>query len=289
MRRAIILIVLSTIGFAFSHVLIRYISTDVSPIQVAFFHNFFGLIILTPWLLKNGLGPLKTAHLSKHFFRALLNVSAMLAYFSALAMVPLAKVTALFFTSPIFAVILSMIILGERAGLRRWSAVVCGFVGVLVILRPGIEAIDLGSTLVLGASLLWAGAVILIKILGRTESSMTSTGYMSFFMMILSVPPALYVWQPIPAGIWPFLIIISILGTTSMLAITQALKEADASALMPYEFLKLIWVSIFGYVLFAQQLDIFIWIGGTIVFVSTFYLAYRENALARQELKNTKQ
>ena len=270
-------------GFALSHVLIRHISSEISPIQTAFFHNLFGLLLLSPWILKSGLGQMRTSHFPTHLLRAILNVSAMLCFFLALSLIPLAKVTALFFTSPIFAVILSIIILGERARLRRWSAVICGFIGVLIILQPGMQTIDLGSILVLASALLWASAVIVIKILGRTDTAMTSTGYMSFLMMILAIPPALFVWKTPPLHIWPYLVLIACLGTLSMLAITQALREADASALMPYDFLKLVWISILAYVLFDQGLDIFIWIGGAIVFASTFYLAYRESVLAKQE------
>lgn len=287
-RRAILLVVLSTIGFAASHILIRYVSANVPALEISFFHNFFGLALLLPWLLMRGISQMRTQHFGLHFLRSVLNASAMMCFFSALPMIPIAKVTALFFTSPIFAALLSTLILGEAMHARRWSAMIFGFIGTLVILRPGLEAIDLGSVLVLAASLLWAGAVVVIRVLGRTEDSFTTTAYMSLGMAVLAAVPAGIVWQTPSTESWLLMVVIASLGTGSMLAMTQALRLAEASALVPFDFLKLLWVSILAYIFFDQGIDVFTWGGGAIVFGSTIYLAYRENQVSQAQAKAAK-
>jgi drug/metabolite transporter (DMT)-like permease len=209
----------------------------------------------------------------------------MFAFFSALSMTPLARVTALGFTAPIFATLLGVVVLGEVIRLRRWTATICGFLGTLVILRPGLSEIDLGSLLVLFSALLWGCTLIVIKVLARTESSLTITSYMNILLTLLSLVPALLVWR-MPEGMqWLWLLAIGVTGTLAQLAITQSLKEADTGAVMPFDFLKLIWVAIMGYLFFAEVPGPFVWLGGAIIFASATYIAIRESRLARARRK----
>ena len=281
--RGILMVALSTVGFSAMHALVRYVSDELDPIQISFFRNAFGFVVFAPWLMKYGLGVMHTDRLGMHGLRAVLNVLAMFAYFTALSITPLAQVTALGFTAPIFAALLSMVLLGERFRMRRWAALIIGFGGTLVILRPGFQTIDLGSVLVLISAVLWGITMIVIKVLARTESSMTITGYMNLLLTVLSLGPALYVWQTPEPGTWIWLLLIGILGTLAQVALAQALKEADAGVVMPFDFLKLLWISILGFVFFAEVPDIFIWLGGAIVFASTTYLAYRESQLRKSD------
>ena len=182
---------------------------------------------------------------------------------------------------PIFAAVLGVFLLRERVHLRRWSAIGVGFAGTLVVLRPGFQAVDLGSSLVLVSALLWAATMIVIKVLGRTESSMTITCYMNLLLTGLSLLPALFVWQaPSPAA-WFWLLLIGLLGTAAQIALAQSLKEAETSVVMPFDFLKLIWTAALGYWLFSEAPDIFVWIGGAIIFVSSVYIAYRESRVSK--------
>ncbi len=272
---------LSTVAFSVMHVIIRYISDDIHPFQIAFFRNFFGLIVFMPWIVQNGLGIFRTERLSLHMLRSGLNVVAMFMFFTALSLSPIARVTALGFTAPIFAALVGVVLLRERFYLRRWTALLLGFIGTLVILRPGILAIDLGSMLVLGSALLWGITLIVIKLLSRTESSITITAYMNLLLAILAFVPALYVWTMPSWEGWIWLMVIAISGTVAQVGLAQSLKEADASTVMPLDFLKLIWVAILGYLLFAETVDFFTWIGAAIVLGSSVYLAYRETQILR--------
>ncbi len=273
--------VLSTMCFAAMHGGVRYLSLELHqhPFEIAFFRNFFGLIALTPWFMRQGLRPLRTQRFGLHVARALVNVVAMLLFFMGLYLTPIAKVQALGFTAPLFASLLAVLFLGERVLLWRWSALAVGFIGALIIVRPGFEHVDLGSVLVLTSAAIWSVAIIMIKQLSRTDSSVTITAYMVLLMSPLSLVPALFVWQ------WPngeqllWLAFVGVTGTLAQLGMAQALRVADATAVLPLDFLKLVWGAAIGYLAFREIPDAGIWIGGLTVFAAATYIAYRENQM----------
>ena len=177
-----LLVALAALGFSCMHVVVRLASENLHPFEIAFFRNFFGLFALTPFFLKHGFGMLHTHRAGMHALRGVLQVSAMLMFFNALSMVPLAQISALSFTAPLFATVGAVLVLGEKLKARRLIALITGFVGTLIILRPGVLAIDLGSVLVITSSLLWALAPLVIKRLTRTESSLTLTAWMGLVL-----------------------------------------------------------------------------------------------------------
>jgi drug/metabolite transporter (DMT)-like permease len=279
--RGIVLMLLSTLGFSVMHALIRLVSAELHPVQIAFFRNLFGLVVFLPWYLRLGFAPLRTRRLKLHVLRAVLNVTAMFAFFTALSLTPIAQVTALGFTAPIFAALLAMLLLGEVVRLRRWAAIACGFLGALVILRPGLAPLDAGSLLTLGSALLWGLTLIVIRVLGRSESSLTITSYMNILLTLLSFVPALLVWRTPGAQTLAWLLAIGVLGTLAQLAVAQSLKEAETGVVMPFDFCKLIWVALLGYLLFGEVPGRFVWLGGILIFAGATVIAYRESQLAR--------
>ena len=211
-------------------------------------------------------------------------MAAMLMFFTALAISPIAKVTALGFTAPIFMAILAVLVLGERFRIYRWSAIFLGFVGMLIILRPGLVAIDTGALLVIGSAALWAVAMIIIKIQSRTESSLTIVAYMGIFLGVFSIVPAVWVWQPFGLQTLGFMVLIGLFGSIAQMAISESLKETDSTALMPFDFLKLIWTAIIGVWFFAEVPDIYTWVGATVIFLSGLFIAFRERSAQRQRV-----
>jgi len=258
------------------HATIRSIAADLHPFQIAFFRNFFGLLIFVPILIRTGPGFLRTSQFPLHVTRAVLNVLAMLTFFTALSLIPLAKVTAIAFSAPLFAALLAVIVLGERFRVRRWLALVIGFVGTLLILRPGLLAVDLGSILVLASAGLWGVTMIVIKILARRESSLAITGYMSILLSVLSLGPALYVWQTPEPTTWLWLLFIGLAGTLAQVALAESLKLGETTVVMPFDFLKLVWAIALGFILFAEFPDVLTIVGAATIFFSSFYIAYRE-------------
>jgi drug/metabolite transporter (DMT)-like permease len=271
--------VLSTFLFATMHVFIRRISSDMPPVQIAFFRNFFGLLVFIPIIYRNGFGFLQTKRLPLHCVRAVVNAGAMFAFFTALSLAPIARITAISFAAPLFAAVLSVLVLGEKFRMRRWAAVIIGFLGTLVILRPGIIPLDLGSMLVVFAAAMWGITMIIIKVLSRTESSLTITGYVTLLLTIVSIGPALYVWQSPSMETLAWLLLIAVLGTIGQISMAEALKSAETTVVMPFDFLKLVWVAMLGYLMFAEIPDLYTWLGAGIVFASSFYLAYRESRM----------
>lgn len=270
---------LATFFAAAMHASVRKVTDDgLHPFEVAFFRNLFGLLALAPWFVRSGLAPLRTRRFGLYSLRAAINLCAMLAFFYALAIAPLTQVTALAFTAPVFATLLAIPILGEVVGFRRWAAIAVAFAGTILIIRPGFESLGTGSALALVAALGWAAVVLIMRTLGRTESAVTITAYMSLLMTPLALVPALFVW------IWPtpeqfgWLVFIGIVGNLGQLCLSQALKEADTHVVMPMDFLRLIWIAAIAYVAFDEVPDLPTWVGGAVIFASGAYITYRERA-----------
>ena len=281
--RACLLMVLATLLFAAMHAAIRYVTQRMSGIEVAFFRNLFGLIVIAPVLARYGPRLFYTEKLKLHVFRACLNAFSMLAFFVGLSMTPIARATAISFTAPLFAALFSALFLGEVFRWRRWTAIFLGFFGALVILRPGLQAFDIGALLVLVSSLLWAMALIDIKVLGRTESTLTITVYVTVLLIPMTLAPAVLVWETPGLDMWGWLIFIGVIGTLGQLVVTEAVKLADMTVLMPFDFLKLVWAAFLGMIFFAEVPDALTWVGAAIVFASSFYIVWREAKLRRQK------
>lgn len=271
----------SGMTFAAISGMVRHVSAEIHPFEIAFFRFFFGFIVLLPVLMRTGLAPLKTSRLGMHLFRVVLGAFATLAIFYALSVTPLAQVAALGFTMPIFATVLAMIIFREIVGIRRWSAIAVGFLGTFVILRPGAGAIEIGALLVLVSSVLYGISVIVIKSLTRTDTPLTITAFQICLMSPVLLVPALFVWE------WPtwsqlaWLAAIGVVAAFSVMSFAMAMKEADTVTVMSLNFLQLLWASLIGFAFFAEIPDLFTWIGGAMIVASTTYIAYRERVAGR--------
>ena len=280
--RGIVLMCLSTVAFSIMHALVRFVSEVLLPFQIAFFRNIFGLLFLLPLLMRSRFAVLRTQRIGLHALRGVINIGAMLMFFTALSISPLAKVTALSFTAPIFMAVLAVLVLGERFRLYRWMAILLGFIGMLIILRPGLVAIDTGALLVTGAAALWAVAMIMIKIMSRTESSLTIVAYMGIFLGVFSILPAIWVWEPFGLQTLGWLALVGLFGTLAQMSLSQSLKETDPTALMPFDFLKLIWTATIGAWFFAEIPDVYTLVGAAVIFSSGLFIALRERQTKHQ-------
>jgi len=279
--RGILLMCLSTVAFSCMHTMIKHAAEELHPMQIAFFRNFFGFIVFLPVLASSGLGFLKTRRLGLHAFRGIINAGAMMMFFYALSITEVAHATALGFSAPIWAGVLSVAFLGERFRLRRWVAILAGFLGILVILRPGIIPMDTGPVLVIVSAFCWAVVLTIIKVMSRTESSLTIVAYMNIFLAVYTLGPALWYWTWPSAEGWFWMAAIGVTGTIAQMCISQSLKETEPTVVMPFEFLRLIWVALLGAWIFGEIPDTYTWIGGGIVFFAGFYLAWRERQARR--------
>ena len=282
--KGMLLMVLSTLAFTGMQAAIRVVAKDsINPlpaVEVAFFRNLFGLFALLPLFIRVGRGALRTSRLGMHMMRASIQTVGMLCFFTALTLIPIAEITALSFSAPLFATVLAIVILRERVRARRVSALVIGFLGVIVVVRPGLEVLSLGAVLVLVSSFGWAIAMTVIKSLSRTESALTLTLYAGLLMTPLTLIPAVWVWETPTATQLLWLIGLGTVGTVGHLAFAQALKIAEMSAVLPLDFLRLIWACAIGVWWFGEIPTSWTLSGGTMIFAAASYIAYREAQLS---------
>ena len=279
--RGMLAMVLSGLAIMASFGMARHVLHELHPFEVVFFRTFFGLLFLIPWLLRQGLRPFVTSRLPLHTLRSLLHVIGVLAFFVALKLIPLAEATALFFLAPIFSTALAAIFLRELVRLPRWSAIAFGFCGMLVIVRPGVAVVELGTLLALGAACQAAFGMLIMKRLARTEQAITITVYATCLMTPMLAVPAAFFW------IWPdwssfgWLAAIGFSAAAGQYLTAAAFRVAEISVVTPLMFLQLIWAALIGFVFFGEVPSLFLWLGGSMIFASVAFLAYREGSAGK--------
>ena len=211
-----------------------------------------------------------------HAARATLGVFAMGAWFTGLGMMPLAEATALSFTTPLFASVAAVLILGEVMRRRRWSATVIGFVGAMIILRPGLVTLDVAVALILGAAVVMAVNQTLMKLLSRGDHPNAIVFWLVFLLTPLSLIPALALWQT-PSGeqlLW--LLALGSVATLGHQAMARSFAVADVTAVLPIDFIRLPFATAIGFFAFAELPDLWTWVGAAVIVASAVYIAHRE-------------
>ena len=273
---------LSTLCFASMHACVRYLSADLHPFEIAFFRNLFGVVVLMPLILRSGGAVFHTTQFHWHSLRAAFNVVAMLVFFYGLSITPLATVQALSFSAPLFATLLAVVLLRERVRLRRCVAIVVGFIGVLIVLRPGVQPLQLGALLVLCSASIWALTMIIIKRLSDVDSPLTITVYVTIYLTVLSFPFALYYWVW-PQGVqWLWLLFAGLTGTLGQWCVAKAFASTETTIVLPIDFAKILWGAALGWWFFAEQVSLYTWVGAVVIFSGATYVAYREHQLEKQ-------
>lgn len=280
--RAALLMLASTLSFGLMAINIRLASQSLETAEVAFFRNAFGLLALLPLVLRPGRPPPRTAHLPRYLVRTLTGLASMLCGFWAIGHLPLSQAISLSYSTPLFVTIAAVFWLGEKVHVRRWLAVLAGFIGVLAILRPGSQAFSPGLLVAVAAALISAIVAIQIKQLSRLDAPDTVVFYTYLFWVPMSLVPALLQWRW-PQGVtWVWLVATGICGTGGQLLWTRALRLGEVSALQPISFMQLPLVIVLGWWLFGERLDGWTALGAGIILGSTGYIAHREATLARR-------
>ena len=276
------LMLVAGIAFAGMHAAIRHVGETIHPFEITFFRNLFGFLVLMPLLLRYGWAPLRAKRPGILSLRAVVNLAAMLAYFTALTLAPLADVAALGFSAPIFATLIATLVMGATVGWRRALAMGVGFLGAFAIVNPSFGTVGLGHGLVLISAVLWAWALLIIKHVSRWDSSLTITLYMGIMMTPISLPFAIWVWTWPSVIDWGWLAAIGAMGGIAQWTLTEALKVGEIAVVMPLDFFRLIWAALFGYFFFNQTPGEATWIGGILIFSAATYIAIRESRLIRR-------
>lgn len=268
--------VLASALFTGMPIAVRTLSDHMGPAEIIFFRSVLGLAFMAPYFLWTRKRPLRTNVLKLHVQRSAINFVGMVLWFYALALIPLGQAVALHFTMPLFIVLLAALFLGERVGVGRWATTAVGFVGVLIVLRPGVVEVGLPALAVLCSAVFYGGAVTTIKVLTRTESAAVITFYSHLILLVIAAIPTVLWWGAPRVEDTPYLLLLAVCGTLAPFAVTRALRVVDASVVAPLDFLRLPFTAIAGYFLFAEIPDNWTILGAVVIIGATSYLARRE-------------
>ena len=279
---AIFLIIISIIFGTLMGTFIKLAQEELNVFTTGFLRFFFGFLIITPYILKTKFEVFSTKNLKIHILRSALNLPAMLLGFAALAMLPLEKMTAIHFIVPIIVTILAVIFLKEKIYLYRSIALVMGFLGMLIILRPGIIDISIGIYMALISSLIWSVVIILTKKVSKDDSAITILSHQYVYMSLFSFPLVIYFWEQPSLNTIIFILCAAMSGTVLHIALNHAYKLVDVTMTQPYSFLGLIVSSIIGYFVFSDKPDFYTWLGASVIFCGVLLISYRELQLNKE-------
>tara|TARA_B100001996_G_scaffold340779_1_gene294482 strand:+ start:314 stop:1141 length:828 start_codon:yes stop_codon:yes gene_type:complete len=261
---------------------IKLAQEELNVFTTGFLRFFFGFLIITPYILKTKFAVFSTKNLKIHILRSALNLPAMLLGFAALAMLPLEKMTAIHFIVPIIVTILAVIFLKEKIYLYRSIALVIGFLGMLIILRPGIIDISIGIYMALISSLIWSVVIILTKKVSKDDSAITILSHQYVYMSLFSFPLVIYFWDQPSLKTIIFILCAAMSGTILHIALNHAYKLVDVTMTQPYSFLGLVVSSIIGYFVFSDKPDFYTWLGASVIFCGVLLISYRELQLNKE-------
>jgi drug/metabolite transporter (DMT)-like permease len=276
-RKGILYMVAACGVFTAVNAVVKGLAETYPVTEITFFRSVFALVPCAILIATHGgLPVLRTRILPQHVGRAVLQYASMFLSFSALALMPLADVVAIQFASPLFMTALSVPLLGEKVGLHRWSAVVVGFIGVLIMVGPGGDVFKLGALLVLGNALISAVISLALRRMSATESSTTLVAYQVFVTAVLGCIVAPFGWiDPKPADL-VMLIAIGLSSGVGQFWWTQALRFAPAAIAAPFSYSSMIWAMALGYAVWGDLPTASLLIGAAIVVSSGLYILYRE-------------
>ena len=285
--KGIILALVASFCAVLMSVFLKFAQEDTNVFSVGFMRFFFGFLLILPFIIKSKFKIYNTDNFKFHITRSIINVPMMILGFAALMYIPLDQIKAIGFLSPILVVILSIIFLKERIYLIRTFSLILGFIGVIIILRPGIIEISIGAYMVLTSTLLWSTVIIITKYMSKSDSPMTIITYQYTFVSIFTLPLAIFYWSNLSLSSVFYSIMAAIVGTVLHLCINTSYKMASLTILQPVWFSQLLWATIFSLILFNESIDYFTYIGGSLVFISVLIITYRENYLKKDIAKTS--
>ncbi|ODA95411.1 multidrug DMT transporter permease [Mesorhizobium sp. SEMIA 3007] len=236
----------------------RATTAELNVFQVLELRSVIGFFILLPLVLASGgFAAMRTQRPLAHIARNVVHYTGQAAWLYALTLIPLAVLISIEFTTPIWTAILAVTFLGERLSRPKLAAVVLGLIGVVVIVRPGVNAVDPGHLVVLGAAVCFGISLVLVKSLTRTDSVVRIIFWMLIIQSALGLIPAVYVWRTPSLELWPWILLIAFTGMSSHFCMARALTYADATVISPMDFLRVPFSALVGWLLYKEQIDAF--------------------------------
>jgi drug/metabolite transporter (DMT)-like permease len=277
--------VTAALFWTFNTILIRPVAETMPPLQLMFLRTLFSALILLPYLWRTRWVALRTTRLRLHLGRSCLVYGSMLMWIYSIVHLPIGEAVTLGFTSPLVVTLLAALVLGEHVGIRRWSAVIIGFIGALIIIRPGFASLDPAVAYPLLNATLWAVAVILARRLTTTEAPITIVAYMFIILTPITLVPALFVWQEPTTEALLLTVVLAATLVLAQIATMRALSVAEASIVIPVEYVQLPVATYLAYLVFDEVPDPWMPLGAAIIIIAVIYNSHREVVRARQGAK----
>jgi drug/metabolite transporter (DMT)-like permease len=273
--------VAAAVAFSGLLIAVRALSSRFPAVELVFVRALVGILFVVPIVTRSGLGALKTRRFPLHALRAIFAGVAMVLLYYALARITVADVTALTFLIPLFTTVAAATLLKEPVDAPRWVATGLGFTGAMMIVRPGFATVDLALICALLSSVAYAGAWTSIKFLTRTEPASVTVFYLNALTVPLLVVPVLVVGVVPQVADLPILVVMAFCGWAAHFCQARAFAAADASAVMPFDFLRLPIAALMAWLAFAETTDLWTWVGAVVIFAAAWYGARRETRAKR--------
>jgi len=283
-NKAIAYTLISIFFFSFMGIFIRKSSENIHIMEVIFFRNLLACLIIIPVMCSSGLASFKMNRPGLFVWRAIFVSIGMFSGFSAITLIPLAQATAISFTTPIFVTILAVFLLGEVIKFRRVAAIFVGFIGMLIIVQPGVGSISLGIILAFIGAFFHSINLLIVKKLTANESANAIVVWMVIMLVPISFVPAIFVWEWPSALTWLYLWCLAFCGTVGHSFFTRAYSLADITSLQPFQFIKLPMIAFLAWVIFSELPLYWTWLGGLIIFSSTVYITRREAKINKSKI-----
>ncbi len=274
--RAVLWMNMTLAMFALMMVAVRELARVMSTFEILAFRSFVALVLLSPVAIHLGRAAYSTRRLRLHLARNVVHFAAQYGWIVGIALLPLAEVTALEFTTPAWAALLAALFLGERIGGHRAVAVTMGLIGVLIILRSGIEVIDLGALIVLASAICYGSSNVMAKALTRTDRAFVIVFYMQIVQLPLGLVPALFDWTNPGWAEAPWIVLVGVTAIGAHYGIARAFALVDASVILPVDFLRLPVIALIGGAVYGEALDGFVLAGAAVMFVGNYFSVRRE-------------
>jgi drug/metabolite transporter (DMT)-like permease len=258
----------SSLLFAATGAAVKLASPSVSNEMAVFFRSFFGLLVLIPWLVRGGLAGLRTPYPRQQVTRALAGLAAMYCFFYAIAHLPLAEAMLLNYSSPLFIPFIAWLWLGEPIPEGIGWAIGVGFIGICLILKPGLGFFSPASAVGLLSAVLTATAMVAIRGLARHEPTTRIVFYFGVVCSVASAPGLLWGWRPPSAPALALLVLVGVLATSGQLLLTRAYALAPAARIGPFTYSTVVFAALFGWFLWGEVPDGLSVVGGTLVFAA---------------------
>lgn len=283
-RQAIATICIGIFSLVLSDVLAKWLTAHYAPLQLVFVRNLIALpMIVTAVYVAGGGQALRTRRLWVHALRGVFWICAAFTFFSGLKILPLAEATCLVFAAPLFITALSVPFLGEQVGWRRWAAVIAGFIGVLIVVRPGGAAFQPASLFVVATAIFYALFMISARWIVREENMWTMMFYLVLFGILYSAPSIMLQWETVQVSHLPSFFGMAVFGTVGITLISHAFRLAPAAIVAPFDYTALVWASLFGWLVWGELPDSWTYAGAAVIVASGIYIVIRETRVQRAE------